>query len=160
MEEKKQTLYIKSHMRPTFSPPQMKLLPCKQQPPQSAKEPVGNQTFAHQRLPLHPKRKVEFCTVLGKSPLIFLQPSVFKPSLPSSKTHRGWSEFPSLLTAADQWVPEGCFRKGPMETTTHSQMEMSKISALKIFFLFIYVITLLVLFPNFDGFKQTGEVLR
>jgi len=26
--------------------------------------------------------------------------------------------------------------------------------------LFIYVITLLVLFPDFDGFKQTGEVLR
>lgn len=159
MEEKKQTLYIKSHMRPTFSPPQMKLLPCKQQPPQSAKEPVGNQTFAHQRLPLHPKRKVEFCTVLGKSPLIFLQPSVFKPSLPSSKTHRGWSEFPSLLTAADRWVPEGCFRRGPMETTIHTS-DGNEQDFCSQNILFIYVITLLVLFPDFDGFKQTGEVLR
>lgn len=124
-KKKQQTWYIKSYTRSTFFLPQMKLIPCKQQPPQSAKEPIGNQSSAHQRLPLHQKERQSFA-------LFWVNPShfpaaicclfgltVMKPSLPSPNTHREWSEFPSLLTAADWWVPKGCFRKSPIKTAVH-----------------------------------------
>ena len=108
-----------------FSPFQVKPLPCKWRAfwPRLEGEAAGNWTFTYQRVPLHPKRKIQTfrLELFQANPTCFhtaicCQFSltlVFKaevnscPPLSSPKIHRPCSKFPSLLTDTNRWTPKG-----------------------------------------------------